>query len=213
MPVGVGTLNHRKRTGGWRILVVCPLSPRQRVLVTDAGHQVAEAGYPGPGLLCVGGHQIEGLHVVSVVHRETAGRVEAAVCMPMEDVWLTALCYFVEWIYGDWGREKTNLIICGKTLIILVSCWHESQLEWWSWWYPMFRFTTLLATVLHLRTSPFIYMKVSSSSFFSTNESIRACVLPKANISKPEVKDLLFSRNNWESSSLSLISSIMCWKT
>lgn len=162
MPVGVGTLNHRKRTGGWRILVVCPLSPRQRVLVTDAGHQVAEAGYPGPGLLCVGGHQIEGLHVVSVVHRETAGRVEAAVCMPMEDVWLTALCYFVEWIYGDWGREKTNLIICGKTLIILVSCWHESQL---------------------------------------------------ANISKPEVKDLLFSRNNWESSSLSLISSIMCWKT
>lgn len=65
---------------------MCPLPFGQRVLVADPCHQVPEAGYPGPGLLCVGRHQVEGLHVVSVIHGKTAGLVEAALCVPMEDV-------------------------------------------------------------------------------------------------------------------------------
>lgn len=80
---------------------MCTLSFRQRVLITDAGHQVAEASYPGSGLFCIRRHQIKGLHVVSMVHCETAGRVKAAVCVPMEDVRLTSLCHFVERINGD----------------------------------------------------------------------------------------------------------------
>lgn len=102
-----------------RILVVCALPLGQRVLITDAGHQIAEAGYPGSGLLCVWCHQVQGLHVVPVVHRETAGWVEAAVRMPMEDVRLTALGDFVQGIDGDWQKEdvenrkekKTSLVI------------------------------------------------------------------------------------------------------
>lgn len=59
--------------------------------------------------------------MVSMVHRETAGRVEAAVCMPMEDVRLAALCHFVQRINGDWwkkrwdGKERTSLIISQKS--------------------------------------------------------------------------------------------------
>lgn len=65
------------------------------VLITDASHQVSEAGYPGSGLLCVGRHQIEGLHVVSMIDSETAGLVKATLSMSMEDVRLAALCHFV----------------------------------------------------------------------------------------------------------------------
>lgn len=80
---------------------MCALPFGQRVLVADPCHQVAEAGYPGPGFFSIWCHQVEGLHVVSMVHCEAAGRVEAAICMPMEDIWLAPLCHFVQRIYGD----------------------------------------------------------------------------------------------------------------
>lgn len=75
---------------------MCALPFGQRVFVADAGHQVAQASDPGSGLLCVGRHQVQGLHVVPVVHGETAGLVEAAVSMPVEDVRLTAFRHFVQ---------------------------------------------------------------------------------------------------------------------
>lgn len=80
---------------------MCALPFGQRVFVTDAGHQVAEAGDPGPGLLCVGRNQVQGLHVVAMVDGEAAGWVEAAVSMPMEDVRLTTFRHFVQGIDGD----------------------------------------------------------------------------------------------------------------
>lgn len=43
--------------------------------------------------------------MVPVVHGETAGWVEAAVGMPMEDVRLTAFRHFVQGIDGDWRNE------------------------------------------------------------------------------------------------------------
>lgn len=58
----------------------------QRIFVTDPSHQVAEASYPSSGLFCICRHQVKGFHVVSMVQCETAGWVEAAVCVPMEDV-------------------------------------------------------------------------------------------------------------------------------
>ena len=80
---------------------MCTLPLGQRVLITDPGHQVAEASYPGSGLFCIGRHQVQGLHVVSMVYRETAGRVEAAISVPMEDVRLTTLRHFIQRINGD----------------------------------------------------------------------------------------------------------------
>lgn len=72
----------------------------QRVFITNAGHQVAEAGHPGSGFFGIRCHQVQRFHVVSMVHGETAGWVEASVSVPMEDVRLTALCYFVERVDG-----------------------------------------------------------------------------------------------------------------
>lgn len=51
------------------------LSFGQRVLVTDAGHQVLQTCDPGSGLLSVGGDQVQGLHVVPMVEGEAAGRI------------------------------------------------------------------------------------------------------------------------------------------
>lgn len=89
---------------------MCPLAFGQRVLVADPGHQVAQASYPGSGFFWIWRHQVKGLHVVSMVHSETAGWVEAAICVPMEDVGLTALCHFVQRINGDWGSGKKKSI-------------------------------------------------------------------------------------------------------
>lgn len=77
----------------------------QRVFITDPGHQVAEAGHPGSGFFGIWCHQVQRFHVISMVHRKTAGWVKAAVSMPMEDVWLTTLCHFVERINGDWQKK------------------------------------------------------------------------------------------------------------
>lgn len=89
---------------------MCPLPFGQRVLIADPRHQVPKASDPGPGLLCVRRHQVEGLHVVSVIHGETAGRVEAAIRLSMEDVWLTAFRHLIERIDGDWSSEKRQRI-------------------------------------------------------------------------------------------------------
>lgn len=100
------------------ILVMCALPFGQRVFIADAGHQVAEASDPGSGLFCVGRHQVQGLHVVPVVHRKTAGRVEAAVGMPMEDVRLAALRHFVQGIDGNWRNEDVGEVEKGTMLLV-----------------------------------------------------------------------------------------------
>lgn len=87
---------------------MCALPFGQRVFVADAGHQVAEASDPGSGLLRVGRHQVQGLHVVPVVHGEAAGWVEAAVSMPVEDVGLAAFRHFVQGVDGDWRNEDVE---------------------------------------------------------------------------------------------------------
>lgn len=46
--------------------------------------------------------------MVPVVHGETAGRVETAVGVPMEDVRLTALRHFVQRVDGDWRSEAED---------------------------------------------------------------------------------------------------------
>lgn len=97
---------------------MCALPFGQRVFIADAGHQVAEASDPGSGLLCVGRHQVQGLHVVPVVHRETAGRVEAAVGMPMEDVRLAALRHFVQGIDGNWRNKDVGEVEQGTMLLV-----------------------------------------------------------------------------------------------
>lgn len=50
-----------------------------------------------------------------MINSETAGRVEGAIRMPMEDVRLAALCHLIQWIDGDWQwkekmerKEKNN---------------------------------------------------------------------------------------------------------
>lgn len=111
-----------------RILVVCALPFGQRVFVADAGHQVTEASDPSSGLVRVGRHQVQGLHVVPVVHGKTAGRVEAAVGMPMEDVRLTAFRHFVQGIDGDWrNRENVTVGNCKNGRVAGVK-WRQNEL-------------------------------------------------------------------------------------
>lgn len=114
----------------WRILVVSALPFSQRVFITDPSHQVAEAGDPGSGFFCVWRHQVQGLHVVPMVHSETAGWVEAAVRMPMEDVWLTALCHFVQRIDGDWQLRRGRVEKKGSDclLVEMLDIKHSNQL-------------------------------------------------------------------------------------
>lgn len=88
---------------------MCALPLGQRIFITDPSHQVAEASYPGSGFFGIGCHQVERFHVISMVDREAAGRVEAAVSVPMEDIWLTTLGYFVERVDGDWEKEEARM--------------------------------------------------------------------------------------------------------
>lgn len=79
----------------------------QAVLVTDAGHQVLEAGDPGARLLARAGHQVQRRHVLAVVQAEAAVGVEAAIRIALEDLRLLALAHLPDGVDGDWrGRDE-----------------------------------------------------------------------------------------------------------
>lgn len=89
-------------------MVASALPLGQAVLVADAGHEVLEAGDPGAGLLPVGGHQVQGLHVLSIVDAEAAVGVEAAVRVALKDLRLLALTHFPDGVDGNCARKKQN---------------------------------------------------------------------------------------------------------
>lgn len=92
-----------------RILVSGALPLGQAVLVADAGHQVLQACDPGPRLLPGARHQVQGLHVFSVVEREAAVGVEAALGVALEDLRLLPLAHLPDGVDGNWWSKQTNL--------------------------------------------------------------------------------------------------------
>lgn len=91
-----------------RILVSGALPLGQTVLVADAGHQVLQARDPGPRLLSGSGHQVQGLHVFSVVEGEAAVGVKAAVGVALEDLRLLALTHLPDGVDGNYRSKQTN---------------------------------------------------------------------------------------------------------
>lgn len=82
------------------------LSLGQAVFITDASHQILEACDPGPCLLSSAGHQVQGLHVFSIVQAEAAVGVEAALCVALEDLRLLAFAHLPDGVDGDCGEQK-----------------------------------------------------------------------------------------------------------
>lgn len=94
-----------------RILVSGALPLRQAVLITDASHQIFETCDPGPCFLSSAGHQIQGLHVLSVVETEAAVGVKAAFCIALEDLGLFTLTYFPDGVNGDcWSKQEVKTV-------------------------------------------------------------------------------------------------------
>lgn len=81
----------------------------QAVLVTDARHQILEARDPGPRLLSGAGHQVQGLHVLSVVQAEATVGVEAAICVALEDLGLLPLAHLPHGVHQDCQRNKSTV--------------------------------------------------------------------------------------------------------
>jgi len=94
----------------WRILVSGALPLGQAVLVADARHQILEAGDPGARLLPVAGHQVQGLHVLSVVQAEAAVGIEAALRVALEDLRLLPFTHLADRVDGDCRREKQSRV-------------------------------------------------------------------------------------------------------
>lgn len=88
-------------TGQERILVSGALPFGQTVLVADAGHQIFQAGDPGSRLLSGSWHQVQGLHVFSVVEGEAAVGVEAALSVALEDLRLLPLTHLPDGVDGN----------------------------------------------------------------------------------------------------------------
>lgn len=86
----------------------------QAVLVTDAGHQIFEACDPRPRLLSGAGHQVQGLHVLSVVQAETAVGVEAALRIALEDLRLLTLTHLPDGVDGDCWRKRGRQLVNGQ---------------------------------------------------------------------------------------------------
>lgn len=72
-----------------------PLPLGEGVLITDAGHQVLEAGNPGACFLRIGGDEVQGLHVVAMVDGEAAARIEVPLSLSVEYFRLPALGDFI----------------------------------------------------------------------------------------------------------------------
>ena len=78
----------------------------QAVLITDACQQIFEACDPGPRLFSSAGHQVQGLHVLSVVQAEAAVGVEAALRVALEDLRLLTLTHLPDGVNGDCWRKQ-----------------------------------------------------------------------------------------------------------
>lgn len=78
----------------------------QTVLIADARHQVLEARDPGPSLLSGARHQVQGLHVLSIVQAEAAVGVEASLRVALKDLRLLPLAHLPHRVDGDCWREQ-----------------------------------------------------------------------------------------------------------
>lgn len=72
-----------------------PLPFGKGIFITDAGHQVLEACDPGAGLLGVGGDEVQGLHVVTMVDGKAAAGVKVPLSLSVEYFRLPTLGDFV----------------------------------------------------------------------------------------------------------------------
>lgn len=91
----------RVRVSEIRILIPCPLPLGQAVFVTNTSHQVPQTCDPSTRFFSSTGHQVQRLHVFSVIQAETAVWVKAAVRVTLEDLWLFALTYLSDGVNGD----------------------------------------------------------------------------------------------------------------
>lgn len=85
-------------------MIACALPAGQTVFVADSGHEVFQTGHPGPGFLCAGGDQVQGLDPLPVVDAEAAVGVEAVVGVAPEHLRLLPLADFVDGINSYWKR-------------------------------------------------------------------------------------------------------------
>lgn len=85
----------------YRILVSGALPLGQAVFVADPSHQIFQACDPGPRLLSGSRHQVQGLHVLSVVETEAAVGVKAALRVALEDLRLLTLTDLPDGVDGD----------------------------------------------------------------------------------------------------------------
>lgn len=72
-----------------------PLPFGKGIFITDASHQVLEACDPGAGLLGVGGDEVQGLHVVTMVDGKAAAGVKVPLRLSVEYFRLPTLGDFV----------------------------------------------------------------------------------------------------------------------
>lgn len=72
-----------------------PLPFGKGIFIADAGHQVLEACDPGAGLLGVGGDEVQGLHVVTMVDGKAAAGVKVPLSLFVEYFRLPPLGNFV----------------------------------------------------------------------------------------------------------------------
>lgn len=89
-----------------RILVTGALPLSKAVLITDPSHQVLEACDPSACLLTSRGHQVQGLHVFSIVETEATVWVKAALCIALEDLRLLTLTHLPDGVDGNCGRTQ-----------------------------------------------------------------------------------------------------------
>lgn len=83
-----------------------PLPFGEGIFITDAGHQVLETCDPGAGLLRVGGDEVQGLHVVTMVDGKATAGVKAPLSLSVEYFRLPTLGDFVNGVNKDWEENK-----------------------------------------------------------------------------------------------------------
>ena len=82
-------------------MIAGALPPGQAVFITDASHEVLQAGDPGAGILPIGRDEVQGLDAFAEVNTEAAVWVEAVVCVALEDLRLLALTHFMYRVNSD----------------------------------------------------------------------------------------------------------------
>lgn len=84
-----------------RILISSALTFGQTVFIADAGHQIPQTGDPGASLLSRPRHQVQRLHVLTVIDAEAAVGIPAAVGISLKDVGLLSLAHFTNRVDRD----------------------------------------------------------------------------------------------------------------